>query len=151
MTRPVRDAAPPAAGPGDLDDAALWQAFHERTLPHGQWTHRAHLRVAWMHLERYALDEAHLRMRAGIILLNASHGLVESPARGYHETMTRVWLVLVAAARARERCGDSAAFVAGHALDRDAPLAFYSRERLLSGAARSVFVPPDRAPLPQVD
>jgi hypothetical protein len=107
--------------------------------------------MAWLHLERYALDEAHLRMRAGIVRLNAAHGLVESPARGYHETLTRVWLVLVAEARRLARAADSRAFVADHPLDRDAPLRFYSRERLFSLAARSMFVAPDRAPLPELD
>lgn len=140
-----------AAGGDELADEALWTAFHARTLSHARWTHTAHLRMAWLHLERYALDEAHLRMRAGIVRLNAAHGLVESPARGYHETLTRVWLVLVAEARRLARAADSRAFVADHALDRDAPLRFYSRERLFSLAARSMFVAPDRAPLPELD
>src|SRR5689334_20809922 len=99
----------------DLVDDALWSAFHERTLPAAQWTHVAHVRIAWMHLARYELDEAHLRMRVGIIRLNAAHGLVETAQRGYHETLTRVWLALVAAARGLEAADDSRAFVAYHA------------------------------------
>lgn len=131
-----------------MTDDALWIAFHERTLPHAEWTHAAHLRIAWLHLARYSLDEAHLRMRAGIIRLNAAHGLVESPERGYHETLTRVWLALVAAARARDPGADSASFLASHALGRDAPLRHYTRERLFSLPARAMFVPPDVEPLP---
>src|SRR6187399_220245 len=100
-----------------LDDEALWAAFHAGTLPHARWNHAAHLRTAWLHLERYRLDEAHLRMRAGIIRLNAAHGLVESPARGYHETLTRVWLVLCAEARARDRGDGSLGFLSAHSLD----------------------------------
>jgi GNAT superfamily N-acetyltransferase len=132
----------------ELDDDALWIAFHERSLAFAQWTHAAHLRVAWLHLARYAIDEAHLRMRVGIIRLNAAHGLVETPQRGYHETLTRVWLALVAAARTRDACTDSRAFIATHALGRDAPLRHYSRERLFSLAARTMFVEPDLAALP---
>lgn len=134
----------------ELDDDRLWTAFHARGLSHAQWNHAAHLRIAWLHLERYGVDEAHLRMRAGIVRLNAAHGLVESPARGYHETLTRVWLILVAEARARARGASSAAFVAAQPLSRDVPLRFYSRERLLSLEARATFVPPDLAPLPDV-
>ncbi len=78
------DAAAPAAS----DDDALWREFHNHTLPEPQWTHAAHLRIAWFHLVRYELEEVHLRMRAGIVLLNAVHGLVETPQRGYHETLT---------------------------------------------------------------
>jgi ribosomal protein S18 acetylase RimI-like enzyme len=151
----------------ELDDDALWAAFHDRSLTHARWTHTAHLRVAWMHLARYGIDEAHLRMRIGIVRLNTAHGVPESPQRGYHETLTRVWLALVGDARRREPCADSATFVAQHglarssaslrdaarpgeagALHRDAPLRHYSRERLFSLEARAMFVAPDLAPLP---
>lgn len=132
----------------DLDDDALWREFHDRTLSAAAWTHAAHLRVAWLHLARYELDEAHLRMRIGIVRLNAAHGLVETPARGYHETLTRVWLVLVRAARRGSLARDSLAFLHEPGLERTAPLAFYSRERLFSIEARAVFVPPDLAELP---
>ncbi len=134
-------------------DEALWQAFHDAALPAAQWTHAAHLRIAWLHLARYELDEAHLRMRVGIIRLNAAHGLVETAERGYHETLTRVWLVLVAAARRRAPGLDSTHLDAPPGqpgLEREAPLAYYSRARLFSVAARARFVPPDLAELPDV-
>lgn len=131
-----------------FDDDRLWTAFHDRTLPAVAWTHAAHLRIAWLHLGRYALDEAHLQMRIGIIRLNAAHGLVETAQRGYHETLTRVWLVLVGAARRRGLGADSTSAVADPGLARTAPLEYYSRERLFSVAARAVFMPPDLAELP---
>lgn len=131
-----------------LDDDALWSAFQDRSLASAQWTHAAHLRVAWLHVARYELDEAHLRMRIGIIRLNLSHGLVETEVRGYHETLTRVWLVLVRAARRRLQHADSASFLEAHGLDREVPLRFYSRDRLFSVAARAVYLPPDLAELP---
>ena len=133
----------------ELDDGALWIAFQERTLPVAQWTHAAHVRIAWLHLARYALDEAHLRMRVGIIRLNAAHGLVETAAHGYHDTLTRAWLALIADARRRDPCADSRAFLAAAALNRNAPLRYYSRERLFSVEARASFVPPDVADLPR--
>ena len=134
-----------------LDDDTLWREFHAATLPKELWTHAAHLRMAWLHLRRHALDEAHLLLRAGIIKLNASHGLVESATHGYHETMTCVWLALVAAALQQSPAlTDSRDFLATHAahLAKDAPLRYYSRERLFSIAARARFVSPDLAPLP---
>jgi hypothetical protein len=131
-----------------LDDDALWSAFQDRSLGSAQWTHAAHLRIAWLHLARYELDEAHLRMRVGIIRLNLAHELVETEVRGYHETLTRVWLVLVRAERRRLPHADSASFLEAHGVDRNVPLRFYSRERLFSVAARAVFVPPDLADLP---
>jgi ribosomal protein S18 acetylase RimI-like enzyme len=136
------------AAPAALSDDELWRAFHERSLPHTAWTHAAHLRVAWLHLARYDLDEAHLRMRAGIVRLNAAHGLVETPQRGYHETLTRVWLILVGAVRRNGTAGDSSSVLAAPGLGRDAPLRYYSRDRLFSAAARAMFVTPDLAELP---
>jgi hypothetical protein len=140
-----------------MDDAELWDLFQRAALPAAAWTHEAHLRIAWMHLRRHALDEAHLLMRVGIIRLNAFHALVETPSRGYHETITRTWLRLVAAAMRAPPAGqgprqtteadaaDSRAFLAAHGdrLGKDAPMRHYSRERLLSVEARAVFVPPD--------
>jgi hypothetical protein len=146
---PLRDPAAPAAPPVPLlDDEAVWCAFHDRTLAAPAWTHAAHLRIAWLHLARYELDEAHLRMRVGIIRLNAAHGLVETAERGYHETLTRVWLALVRAARGAAPGPDSTSLLDRPGLDRAAPLGHYSRERLFSVAARAMFVPPDLAPLP---
>jgi GNAT superfamily N-acetyltransferase len=133
-----------------LDDASLWGAFNHSTLPDLEWTHRSHLRVAFMHLERWGLDEAHLRMRVGIIRQNRVHGLEETPERGYHETLTRVWLALVSGARRASRGPmGSEAFVAAHPelLDKKLPLRCYSRDLLMSLRARTVFVEPDLAPL----
>ncbi len=135
-------------GDRGLSDAALWRAFHDRSLSAAEWTHAAHLRMAWMFLSRYGLDEAHVMMRVGIARLNAAQGLVETPQRGYHETLTRVWLALVQAARRGDEAADSASFVASHALPRELPLAHYSKERLFSVTARARFVEPDLAPLP---
>ena len=134
-----------------LDDSTLWLQFNAATLAKENWTHAAHLRTAWLFLRRHAVDEAHLLMRVGIIKLNASHGLVETSSRGYHETMTRIWLALVSAAqRQSPTVDDSRDFLATHEqlLSKDAPLRHYSRERLFSVAARARFVAPDLAPLP---
>lgn len=133
-----------------MSDEELWAGFQERSLAHAEWTHRAHVRVAWMHLARWELDEAHLRMRAGIIRLNAVHGTEETTKRGYHETLTRTWLAIVQAVRRVDPGATSLEFVTRHAdaLDRNAPLFHYSSARLFSHEARSIFVPPDLASLP---
>lgn len=134
-----------------MNDDELWQAFGSATLPEKEWTHRAHLRVAWLHSGRFALDEAHILMRVGIIRLNASQGLVETAARGYHETITRVWLALVRARMTDVPAASSLAFLdaCGDRLGKDALLKYYSRERLVSVEARARFVEPDLTPLPR--
>ncbi len=135
-----------------MDDDALWTAFHDKTLTHAEWTHEAHLRIAWLHVTRYPLDEAHLRMRAGIIRLNERHGLVESGERGYFETLTYTWLLLVAHAQREASAKDSRALLAARPelQDRELPLRHYSRERLRGVRARAVWIEPDLAPLPAV-
>jgi GNAT superfamily N-acetyltransferase len=136
-----------------LDDEALWGAFAHRSLPEPEWTHRSHVRVAYLHLLRWNLDESHLRMRVGIVRLNASHGLEETATRGYHETMTRVWLRLLAHRCSGRSFASSDAFLSAHPelLDKQLPLRFYTRERLLSLQARTMFLEPDILPLPAID
>jgi putative acetyltransferase len=140
----------PASAQSPMTDHRLWNRFHATTLAGVEWTHQAHLRIAWMYVQRYSVEEAHLLMRVGIVRLNAAHGLVETARRGYHETMTRTWLLLVAAATWESSAAESSlAFLEIHAghLGKDAPLRHYSRERLLSLEARTRYVEPDLAPL----
>ena len=136
-----------------MDDADLWQRFSTQDLTHAEWIYEGHGRNADLHVVRWPLDEAHLRMRAGIIRLNHRHGLVESPERGYFETLTRVWLALVGAAAKRCVPPPSSSLDLlerrPELRERDLPLAHYTRERLMSPHARAVFVEPDRQPLPE--
>jgi glyoxylase I family protein len=136
-----------------MDDQALWDAFCDSSLAEPVWHHESHLRIAFMHLARFELDEAHLRMRVGIIRLNAAHGLVETAERGYHETLTRLWLCLVDGARARSGSVDSTAFLAAQPElhDKQIVLRFYSRDRISSRQARACFMAPDLAPLPGIN
>ena len=135
---------------GELSDEELWHAFGAQALPAAAWTHRAHLRVAWLFLKRHPLDDAHVLMRVGIIRLNAFHGLVETPSRGYHDTLTRLWLTLVATQMRATDAQSSAAFVdaCAGALGKDAALRHYSRDLVMSVRARASFVEPDLLPLP---
>ncbi|HET7542723.1 MAG TPA: hypothetical protein VFK05_22785 [Polyangiaceae bacterium] len=135
-----------------MDDETLWEGFSDCSLTSAEWTHETHVRIAFLHAQRYSLDEAHLRLRAGIIRLNERHGLVETSARGYFETLTRVWLVLVAAARERSRAANSRELLerCPELYDRRLPARHYSNERLASVRARSIFVAPDLEPLPDV-
>ena len=133
-----------------MEDATLWASFESSALTHEQWTHEAHLRTAFLFSQRFELDEAHLRLRAGIIRLNERHGLNESSARGYFETLTRAWLVIVRDAARRRQVRDSLELLARcpQLLDRTLPLRFYSRDLLATVRARAIFVEPDLAPLP---
>jgi hypothetical protein len=135
-----------------MDDDKLWNLFQAGALSAAEWTHEAHVRTAFLFARRYTLDEAHMRMRVGIIRLNARHGLNETSERGYFETMTRVWLILVADATARSAAAHSRELIerCPELMDRSLPLRYYSKDALSRVRARAIFVPPDLSPLPQV-
>jgi hypothetical protein len=77
------------------DDAFL-QQFEDRTLPFVQWTHRAHLKVAYLYLTRMDFDSAAQKV-CGIRAYNAANRVPESPTNGYHQTTTMAWLHIIAA------------------------------------------------------
>jgi hypothetical protein len=133
-----------------VNDIELWQRFTQQDLSHAEWNHVLHLRVAYLHLARFGFDEAHLRLRAGIIRLNHRHGLEESANRGYFETLSRVWLHLVAVTIHRSNPASSADLLkqCPELMDRLIPLKHYSKELLTSARARAIFVEPDLEPLP---
>jgi hypothetical protein len=104
--------------------------------------------VAWVYVrEGPTLDAATDRMRAAIRAFAAA----ANASQKYHETMTVLWMRLLADAAGRvdgsceldallARCPELA--------DKNLPLQYYSRERLFSDEARHGWVPPE-VPLPR--
>jgi hypothetical protein len=135
-------------------DAEFLARFEDGTLPFESWTHRAHVKAAWLYLRDGSLDEAIDRMRVGIQRYNAAHDVPETPTSGYHETMTVAFMRLLHAmmqAHAKTDQATSAdAFYEAHPElhAKQALRLFYSRERILDPAAKTTFVEPDLAPLP---
>lgn len=126
--------------------------FRERTLPKPEWTHAAHLSVGAWHVHRYGVEEAVERLRWGIRALNDSHGTANTDSSGYHETITRAYAHLVAEFLAG--CLEKStlatrveALLASPLAHKDALLRYYSKERLMSVAARREWNDPDLKPL----
>ncbi len=120
-------------------------------MPKAEWTHQAHLAVGAWHVNRYGPDEALTRLRSGIRALNDSHGTVNSDSGGYHETITRAYVRLIASvfASAAGTLPDRIArILGGPEGERDALLRYYSRDALMSARARAEWVEPDLKPLP---
>lgn len=134
--------------PAALTDDAFLNAFLTCQLPPGAFNHRTHLRVAWLHLRRFPLEEAIERTCAGIAQYAAHLGATDR----YHRTLTEALIRLMAHAGASESSlsfadflartpsltGDCRALIAQH----------YSRELLSRPEARYNFLAPDRHPLP---
>ncbi len=107
-----------------------------------QFDHVAHVRVAWVYLrESRSVDEALARMRDAIRRFAASAGV---PGK-YHETITILWMRLLAEVRDAGASGELSAVLRAHPAlaDKGLPLQYYSRERLFSDAARAAWVEPD--------
>jgi hypothetical protein len=100
-------------------------------------------------------ERALSELRRSITALNESHGNANTDTDGYHETITAAYVTVIAAFLAERPLIDIAscvrALLASPLAHRDCLLAFYSRERLMSVAARRAFVEPDLLPLPRSD
>src|SRR5688500_17791100 len=83
-----------------MTDAELLANFEARTLPFAEWTHRAHVKVAFLYDRDLPFDAALDKLRAGIRAYNSAPRVPEGPTSGYNETTTVAFLHLVAATMA---------------------------------------------------
>lgn len=130
--------------------------FLAGTIPFEEWTHQAHLAVGLWHVSRYGADEALPRLRAGIQSLNEKHGTPNSLTRGYHETITRTYVLVLA--KFLESCPPELSLqdrvgclLKSPLADKNLLFTFYSRGTLMSARAKSEWVEPDISPLRLAD
>lgn len=131
---------------------ALVTAFQTCSLARNLWTHRAHLIVGFWYVWHDGRDEALNCLRSGIRRLNESHDVVNSDHAGYHESITRFYVWVIATFLAQDDCPSEFlaavnAFLDSPYTDRQLPLRYYSRERITSVKARHEWVEPDLARL----
>lgn len=117
-----------------MDDSAFLEALERGTFPRDAMDHRAHLRLALL-----CRGEPQRARDLLLTYVTKIGGLVK-----YNETLTQVWLRLVAAHA--ERTVD--ALMATPLADSNLPFRHYSPERLWSDEARAKFIEPDLRPLP---
>ena len=125
--------------------------FLDRTLPKSEWTHEAHLRVGMWHVLNDSPEDVLDRLREGITRLNKSHGTPNTDRGGYHETITRFYVAIIARFVAhcdRSRpLADLAFELVAQCGQRDLLSRYYSRALLDSVPARRGWVEPDLRPL----
>ena len=134
-----------------MTDEEFLRAFQDQSLPLEQWNHRAHLKVAYLHLLQHPFEEALVKIRTGIRAFNVAHRIEDTPTGGYHETMTCAWLQLVHSTLVQfgpAEDADTFFNAQSQLAGKRVLLFFYSRERIMSAEAKREFVPPDLAPLP---
>lgn len=143
MARPEGDSP---ILPADLH---FLQRFESFELPEAEWTHLAHVRLAWICLNLGAAEDALLRIRRGILRYNTK---VLERGHKYHDTVTVAFTRIIGdRMRAAERWTDFAERI-GDILDPGRPvlLRYYSASRLYSDEARRRFIEPDREDLPEL-
>jgi hypothetical protein len=139
-----------------MTDDELLQRFEAQALSRQEWTHRCHVKVAYLYLSRHPFAEALARIRQGIQALNKANKVPEGPASGYNETTTVAFAHLIAAtieaygatlpaASAEEFCDRQPQLLSPHILRF-----FYSPERRMDPRAKTQFLEPDLAPLPRL-
>ena len=139
-----------------MNDAQLLEAFESLTLPLEQMTHRAHVRLAFACLQQHSFDEALARIRTGIKAFNAHHNVPDGPTSGYNETTTVAFLHLIAATMAAYngtfQAPDADTFCDTHQqlMTRHALRLFYSPQQRMHPDAKTKFIEPDLAPLPEI-
>jgi len=136
------------------DDRTFLERCNAGDIAKDEWTHEAHLRLAYMRLRDHPLDRTLRLLRETILGLNRRHGVEETPTAGYHETLTVAWAHLVAAALQQAGPDESfASFLESHPhlAFEDTIHRYYSMGALFSVNARRGFVAPDLEPLPVID
>ena len=126
---------------------SLIERFEKRMLPKPEWTHEAHLVVAIWYCSKHPLEEALPIVRRNITAHNTSVGTLNTDTEGYHETITRFWLVVArhflttcTEASVVKRCN---AFINSAYGSSKLPMEFYSAEFLFTPDARHHWQEPD--------
>ncbi|HWD39832.1 MAG TPA: hypothetical protein VG944_13365 [Fimbriimonas sp.] len=133
-------------------DEDLFARFCQAAVPRPEWTHRAHVKIAYLHLRRFPFDEALSLVRTRIQALNCANGIEEGPTMGYNETTTVAFMRIVHATMLAYRAtGTADEFCDAHPqlMTPKVLRLFYSPERRMDPMAKTTFVEPDLAPLPE--
>lgn len=141
--------------PERIDDPELLRRFEDCSYPFAAWTHRTHVKIAFLYLRENGFATALEKFRRGIKAYNAANQVPEEQFSGYNETTTHAFLHLVdVTMRAYGRLfptPDADTFCDTHPqlLSKHVLRLFYSPERRSQPEAKTALVPPDLTALPQ--
>ena len=130
-------------------DREFRKEFEACKFPPAEFSHRAHVRLAYVYLTEHDTDAAHQLMQNALLNFLRYHGIDVSK---YHETMTRAWIMAVR--HFMEISPDSESFETfidnnPMMLDSKIMMTHYSAELLFSDEARARFVEPNLSPIPR--
>jgi hypothetical protein len=128
----------------DID--AFIHAFEAGTLPKPRWTHAAHILTGACYVHRLGEAQAIARMRARVTAYNVAVGGQNTSTSGYHETITILWIKILAQFHREHATLPRAAFatlcVEHFAPQRDILRRYYDYDVVASTEARRIWHPP---------
>lgn len=129
-------------------DRAFRRDFEACRVTPDEFTHEAHVRLAYVYLAEHDVDGAVDRVRDALVRFIAHSGV---PASKYHETLTRAWVLAVRHFMNRSSHASAAEFIAANSelLDAKIMLTHYTAGVLFSAGARAAWIEPDLEPIPQ--
>jgi len=132
---------------------AFLKGFEEGTLEKREWTHGAHVAAAAYYLFHSDAEAVLPVMRQRIRAFNESVGGQNTETSGYHETLTRFWL-LVVEKHLRESVPESRLEAARTAVkrfgeERGLHTLYYAGDLVKDTTARREWRSPDLRALPQ--
>ena len=129
-----------------MNDEEWVAALELGRLPADSFSHRDHVRAAWIYCRALSPAAAAQRMSESVQQMTAIAGHPEK----YHYTKTIAWMRLVSDAAVMDSQAHFDEFADAHPalFDSTLLLRYYSRDLVESARARSEWVEPDILPLP---
>lgn len=129
----------------------LVQAFETGTLPKAQWTHAAHVAMGSHYVFLLGEADALTVMRTRVCAYNEAVGTINSTTSGYHETLTRFWIAVLARLLQQGSVASHIEFVqravALYGSRRDLHGSYYNFDVVKSVDARQAWIAPDHWPV----
>ena len=131
-----------------FSDDGFLLAFNNCSAPPSAFNHLGHLRIGWIHLQRYPLEVAVKLACDGIERFANHHGASEK----YNRTLSEALLRIMASRGATDKNKTWGVF-----LDENPDIVndafgligkYYSKDYVMSPMAKKVFMSPDLSPLP---
>ncbi|MFT6246161.1 MAG: hypothetical protein ACJA0U_002532 [Salibacteraceae bacterium] len=138
----------------EIEIESLMRRFETRKLLKEEWTHEAHLVVVIDYCSTYTLSEALGLSLENISKHNESTGGINTDTDGYHETITKFWLIIAdkflennSFESSLEACN---AFINSKFGGSKFPFTYYSENVLFSAQARHNWIEPDLKPIDSI-
>jgi hypothetical protein len=130
----------------DREIVEVTTRFEQCEFPPEEFTHARHLTVACWYLCTLPPDKALSRMRDGLQRFITHH-----QKQGYHETITRFWMELLEHYLRKFPSDTTLVSKVNQAIERfaskDVLFSYYTRECVMSDAARAAWITPDLRPI----